>query len=406
MRPTQRPRWRTSSPPLPRRLAEAADVPSEVGREWGSPSRSQTPTHRRHEAEAELPQPFETAEPLEWDAERYTTAIEEPDWFEAEADDEPAADVEMPDESKDEPMAAEEPTPDEPTPEEPSADEPAESFPGSTDLQSALEALGVAPEPDKPEPRAEAEQVPAPAPRPEPVGRGRSAGSRVDGALPARRPGGPDRARLSASPAHLPELSPRSVARFDPGVALVVVDLQNDFADPAGSLSVRGGDAIIPVVNSAVDAALAAGALVAVTQDWHPPSTPHFVTDGGVWPVHCVGDTWGAELHPEFAAPSGAVRVRKGTGGEDGYSGFTTRDPVTDEEASTELDAVLRDAGIERVVVCGLATDYCVKATALDAVRLGYEVELMTDAVAAVNLEPGDGDRAIEEMRDAGVRIG
>ncbi len=196
------------------------------------------------------------------------------------------------------------------------------------------------------------------------------------------------------------------MARFDPGTALVVVDLQNDFADPGGSLSVRGGDAIIPTVNDAVDAALSAGALVAVTQDWHPSSTPHFVTDGGVWPVHCVGDTWGAELHPRFAVPSGAVRVRKGTGGEDGYSAFTMRDPVTDEEASTELDAVLRDAGIERVVVCGLATDYCVKATALDAVRLGYEVELMADAVAAVDLEPGDGDRAIDEMREAGVRIG
>jgi nicotinamidase/pyrazinamidase len=196
------------------------------------------------------------------------------------------------------------------------------------------------------------------------------------------------------------------VARFDPGTALVVVDLQNDFADPAGSLSVRGGDAIIPTVNGAVDAALTAGALVAVTQDWHPPSTPHFVTDGGVWPVHCVGDTWGAELHPQFSVPTGAVHVRKGTGGEDGYSAFTMRDPVTDEEASTGLDAVLRDAGIERVVVCGLATDYCVKATALDAARLGYEVELMADAVAAVDLEPGDGDRAIDEMREAGVRIG
>ncbi len=193
---------------------------------------------------------------------------------------------------------------------------------------------------------------------------------------------------------------------FDAGTALIVVDLQNDFADPAGSLSVGGGEAIIPAVTAAVGQATQADAMVVITQDWHPPSTPHFVTDGGVWPVHCVGDTWGAELHPEFIAPPGAIRIRKGSNGEDGYSAFTMRDPVSGEEVPTELDAVLRDAGVGSVVVCGLATDYCVKATALDAVRLGYEVELMTDAIAAVDREPGDGGRAIDEMREAGVRIG
>ncbi len=193
---------------------------------------------------------------------------------------------------------------------------------------------------------------------------------------------------------------------FDAGTALIVVDLQNDFADPAGSLSVGGGEAIIPAVTAAVGQARQADAMVVITQDWHPPSTPHFVTDGGVWPVHCVGDTWGAELHPEFIAPPGAIRIRKGSNGEDGYSAFTMRDPVSGEEVPTELDAVLRDAGVGSVVVCGLATDYCVKATALDAVRLGYEVELMTDAIAAVDREPGDGGRAIDEMREAGVRIG
>ena len=193
--------------------------------------------------------------------------------------------------------------------------------------------------------------------------------------------------------------------RFDRRTALLVVDLQNDFADPVGSLSVLGGDAVVPVVNAAVDEALAAGAMIVATQDWHPESTPHFEKDGGVWPVHCVGGTWGAELHPDFAPPHAAHRVRKGVNGEDGYSGFTMRDPATGHEVPTDLEDVLRDGDIERVVVCGLATDYCVKATALDAVRLGFEVILLADAVAAVNLEPDDGDRAIAEMADAGVEI-
>lgn len=190
---------------------------------------------------------------------------------------------------------------------------------------------------------------------------------------------------------------------YDRSTALVVVDLQNDFADPAGSLSVSGGDAIVPVVNAEIEAARAAGALVAWTQDWHPPSTPHFLKDGGIWPVHCVRDTWGAELHPALLA--GTPVVRKGANGEDGYSGFTMRDPVTGETIPTELEALLRDRGIERVVVCGLASDYCVKATALDAAALGFETAVLVDAIRAVDLQPGDGFRAIEEMAAAGVSV-
>ena len=195
------------------------------------------------------------------------------------------------------------------------------------------------------------------------------------------------------------------MSRYDARTALVVVDVQNDFADPSGGLSVAGGDGIIPLVNAHVREATEEGALVVATQDWHPESTPHFAKDGGSWPVHCVGGTWGAELHPAFALPADAPRVRKGTNGEDGYSGFTVRDPVSGEELPTELEALLRERGIERVVVCGLATDYCVVATALDAARLGFATSLLTDAVAAVNLAEGDGDRALDRMREGGVAL-
>lgn len=193
------------------------------------------------------------------------------------------------------------------------------------------------------------------------------------------------------------------MSRFDPRTALLVVDLQNDFADPAGSLSVNGGEAILPRVNDAVRLATREGALVVATQDWHPKVTPHFEKDGGIWPVHCVAGTWGAELHARFELPADAPRVRKGSNGEDGFSGFTMRDPVSGVEVPTELETLLRGRGVERVVICGLATDYCVRATALDAVRLGFEVSLRPDAVAAVELQPGDGERALAEMAGAGV---
>jgi nicotinamidase/pyrazinamidase len=195
------------------------------------------------------------------------------------------------------------------------------------------------------------------------------------------------------------------MARYDVRTALVVVDLQNDFADPEGSLAVADAEAIIPTTNEAVRQAAEGGALVVATQDWHPESTPHFAKDGGVWPVHCVAGTWGAELHPEFVLPDAAPRIRKGSNGEDGYSAFTMRDPVSGEEIPTELEAMLRERGIERVIVCGLATDYCVNATALDARRLGFRTAVMRNAIAAVNLNAGDGERALEEMASAGVAL-
>jgi nicotinamidase/pyrazinamidase len=184
-------------------------------------------------------------------------------------------------------------------------------------------------------------------------------------------------------------------------VALVIVDLQNDFADPSGSLSVRGGAAIVPLVNVEIERALAAGAAVAYTQDWHPAHTPHFAQDGGMWPVHCVGETWGAQLHPDLSV-RGPV-VRKGIHGEDGYSGFSMRNPSGGMSVPTELDSTLAQGGVRRLVVCGLATDYCVKATALDGVRLGYETAVLLAAVRAVDLKAGDGEAALDGLAAAGV---
>jgi nicotinamidase/pyrazinamidase len=190
---------------------------------------------------------------------------------------------------------------------------------------------------------------------------------------------------------------------YDAATALLVIDVQNDFADPAGSLAVKRAARILPRVNAQIAEAVAAGALVAYTQDWHPETTPHFAKDGGIWPVHCVAGTWGAKLHPELSV-EGPI-VRKGSNGEDGYSGFTMRDPRTGEERPTELEGLLREWGVERVVVCGLATDYCVNATALDARRLGFETTVLTSAIAAVNLQPGDDLRALEAMAEAGARL-
>lgn len=190
---------------------------------------------------------------------------------------------------------------------------------------------------------------------------------------------------------------------FDARTALIVVDVQNDFADPAGSLRVPGGDEVVAPIDALVTDAVEKGAAVIYTQDWHPPVTPHFAKDGGLWPDHCIQGTWGAELHPGLR-PRGPI-VRKGSNGEDGYSGFTMRDPVSGETTPTELDGLLRGRGIERVVVTGLATDHCVRATALDAVALGYATSVVRSLIAAVDLAPGDGDRAIAEMAAAGVVI-
>ncbi|MDP8962246.1 MAG: isochorismatase family protein [Actinomycetota bacterium] len=194
-----------------------------------------------------------------------------------------------------------------------------------------------------------------------------------------------------------------SDADFDERSALIVVDVQNDFADPDGSLYVDGGQDVIPAVNALVGAARRARALVVYTQDWHPETTPHFDKDGGLWPVHCVQGTWGAQLHPGLDV-DGPV-VRKGAGGEDGYSGFYVREVTTGEDRATELQALLDERGVVRVVVVGLAQDVCVRATAVDARRLGYETIVLLNATRAVNVRAGDDQRAVAAMEDSGVVV-
>jgi nicotinamidase/pyrazinamidase len=190
---------------------------------------------------------------------------------------------------------------------------------------------------------------------------------------------------------------------YDPKTALIVVDVQNDFADPNGALYVRDGEVVVPLIDQQIERATSAGAFVVYTQDWHPPSTPHFAKDGGIWPVHCVGATWGAAFHPDLVV-AGPV-VRKGSEGGDGYSAFSVRDPESGETSPTSTEGLLRERGVERVVLCGLATDYCVAESVIDARMLGFAVEVIGDAIKAVDLEPGDGERAITRMRDAGAEI-
>ena len=194
-------------------------------------------------------------------------------------------------------------------------------------------------------------------------------------------------------------------AGYGPGAALLVVDVQNDFADPKGSLYVRGAENIIGRINERIREAEAAGSPVIYTQDWHPPVTAHFQKDGGIWPVHCVQGTWGAEFHADLLVLGHAPIVRKGSAGEDGYSAFSVRDPVSGDVSRTKLGELLRARGVERVVIAGLATDYCVKESALDAVRLGFRPTVLTDAVRAVDLKPGDGERALAALASAGAEL-
>jgi nicotinamidase/pyrazinamidase len=182
--------------------------------------------------------------------------------------------------------------------------------------------------------------------------------------------------------------------------ALLVVDVQNDFC-PGGALQIAGGDRVIDPANRAAGLFAEAGLPVLASRDWHPPETRHFREWGGPWPVHCVANTTGAEFHPRLRLPEETVIFSKGIDPEmHGYSAF---EGVTGDRLP--LVEVLDELGVERLFLCGLATDYCVLRTSLDARAAGLRVTVLTDAVAGVDVTPGDCDRALQQMKRAGAEF-
>jgi nicotinamidase/pyrazinamidase len=180
---------------------------------------------------------------------------------------------------------------------------------------------------------------------------------------------------------------------------LLVVDVQNDFC-PGGSLAVPDGDAVVPVLNEYTRRFVSAGLPVYFSRDWHPEKTTHFEELGGRWPRHCVAGTEGANFHPELELPDGAAIVSKGTRpDEDAYSAFQARD-----ESGASMTDLFQHAGVGEIYVGGLATDYCVRATVLDAIAEGYRVTLLVDAMLGVEVRAGDSDRALREMIARGAR--
>ncbi len=176
--------------------------------------------------------------------------------------------------------------------------------------------------------------------------------------------------------------------KLQPGDALIVVDVQNDFL-PGGALGVPGGDEVIPLLNGYIAAFGAHGLPVFATRDWHPNDHCSFRDRGGPWPPHCIAHTQGAAFATLLQLPCDVSVVSKATKGDtDAYSGFQ----------GTELDQLLKARGAKRLLIGGLATDYCVLNTVLDALAGGYEVLLLKDAIRAVNVHPGDGDKAVQEM--------
>jgi len=180
--------------------------------------------------------------------------------------------------------------------------------------------------------------------------------------------------------------------------ALIVVDVQNDFC-PGGSLAVPEGDTVVPILNEYMSRAADAGIPIFASRDWHPPVTRHFAAQGGPWPPHCVQETRGAEFHPDLRLPPGTVVVSKGMSAEDqGYSALEAVLP----DGQPLVDA-LRADGVTHLYVGGLATDYCVRATTLDALKEGFSTSVLVDASRPVDVQPGDGERALNEMLAAGA---
>jgi nicotinamidase/pyrazinamidase len=176
--------------------------------------------------------------------------------------------------------------------------------------------------------------------------------------------------------------------------ALIVVDVQNDFC-PGGTLAVEHGDEVVEPLNKLMEEFLEGGEPVFKSRDWHPPLTKHFSDYGGTWPIHCVQNTRGAEFHPNLLEDKHIRVISKGLGDKDSYSAFD----------GTDLALQLQQLGVEEVWVGGLATDYCVKNTVLDALKQGFRVKALKDAMRPVEIRPGDGERAINEMRQAGAEI-
>jgi len=191
-----------------------------------------------------------------------------------------------------------------------------------------------------------------------------------------------------------------STMHEDRSPALLIVDVQNDFC-AGGALEVAHGNDVIPVLNRLAAHMSALGFPVYASRDWHPSKSRHFAINGGAWPVHCVAGTEGARLHPDLDLPPGTLIVTKGIGlDDDGYSDFEG-----EIAGRGGLLADLRARGVTDLIVGGLATDYCIRATALDARKEGFGVTVVTDGVRPVDVKPGDGQRALEEMKTAGVRL-
>jgi nicotinamidase/pyrazinamidase len=182
--------------------------------------------------------------------------------------------------------------------------------------------------------------------------------------------------------------------------ALIIVDMQYDFL-PGGSLPVAGGDDVIGTLNRYIDLFKASGRPILATRDWHPPETTHFKTQGGVWPVHCVQGTHGADFHSDLRLPPGTIVISKGMGAtEDAYSGFQGRD-----DSGQSMAAVLRDLKVDHLCIGGVATDYCTVSTTLAALAEGFEVTVLLDTIRGINLKPGDIENAIADMVRNGAEM-